>query len=160
MLGKIMMNVYIVAKDSRLSNWLRIVDNSHKFRIMRLRQLNTACERAVQNSDSIILVDWESKDVAKGIEELSIVDRFREIGSRFFICVNDMMLLSPTDSEFIRLAILQIGVGGVFSRLGELAQLMPTFIRYWQNFNLKAQPSFSSTWDLLPWKKYAVRPEF
>jgi hypothetical protein len=156
---KIKMNIYIVTKESRLLNWLRVVDTSRKFRIIRLSKLVTACEKTLQNSGAIAIVDWESKDVARGIDELNF-DRFREIKSRFFICVNDLMLLSPSDAEFIRLALLQIGVGGVFSRLSELAVLSQTFIRLDQRLDSQSQSQFISTWKLLPWKRHATRSDF
>ncbi|MDR2344699.1 MAG: hypothetical protein LBE18_01395 [Planctomycetaceae bacterium] len=153
------MNIYVVAGDSRLVNWIRIVDTECKFNIVRFGQLISACERIDKNLNEIILVDWKSADAAKGINEL-MPNKLRKIRSRLFICVNDMPLLSPKEAELIRFALLQTGVGGVFSQLSELIVLMPIFIRYSERLNVKSQDPFLLAWDSLPWKKYAAKLEY
>ncbi|MDR2641989.1 MAG: hypothetical protein LBC74_04270 [Planctomycetaceae bacterium] len=153
------MNLYIVAKDSRLLRWVRIVDVESKFNIVRVSQLHVASERARRDSDLVVLVDWRFAEVAEGIRELGS-RVLQKIRSRFFICVNDMQLLSPSEAEFIYFALLQTGVGGVFSQVSELNLLTPVFARYSKQSNTKKQNPFKSAWDSLPWKKHAVKLEY
>jgi hypothetical protein len=152
------MNLYIVSRNLRLLRWVRVVDVLGEFNIVRFSQLLAASEMARQDSNSIVLIDWGSVEVVEGIGELSD-DRFRSVKSRFFICVNDLQLLSNADAESIRFALLQTGVGGVFSQLKELATLMPLFSNYSKNINPKKQELFKSVWESLPWKKYAIKSE-
>ncbi|MDR1480447.1 MAG: hypothetical protein LBJ00_16050 [Planctomycetaceae bacterium] len=153
------MNIYVVAKDSRLVRWVRVVDAAEKFDVIRFGQLRTACEKMRRNNGTIVLVDWEFSKVAEGISELS-ADGLQNVRSRLFVCVNNMLLLSSSETELIRFALLQIGVGGVFSQLGELNTLMPLFYRYSQQFAPKKQDPFKITWNLLPWKKYAIKSDY
>jgi hypothetical protein len=105
---------------------------------------------------SVIIFDLEVSKVSGGIVELGF-DGFRDVRSRIFVCVNNMMLLSQPETEQIRFALLQVGVGGVFSQLGELLTLLPIFQRHHQKFTPKKQDPFKLTWNSLPWKKHATK---
>ncbi|MDR1483501.1 MAG: hypothetical protein LBT09_01615 [Planctomycetaceae bacterium] len=153
------MNLYIVAKDSRLLRWVRVVDAAGEFSVVRFNQLHPAGEKIRRDVGAIVLIDWKSAEVAEGIGELNS-EMFRNVRSRFFVCVNDMQLLFPADAEAIRFAVLQTGVGGVFSQLQELTVLMPVFVRYAQQHNQNKYDPFNSAWDSLPWKKHAVKSEY
>jgi hypothetical protein len=152
------MNIYIVARDLRLVRWVRVVDVLGEFSVVRFSQLLSAGERVIRDRGSVVLIDWDSCDVAGGINVLSN-DGFSGIRPCYFICVNDMQLLSYSDAEFIRFALLQTGVGGVFSQLKELAVLMPLFATYSKKLNPKKQDPFKTAWESLPWKKHAIKSE-
>ncbi|MDR1052841.1 MAG: hypothetical protein LBL39_01590, partial [Planctomycetaceae bacterium] len=118
------MNIYVVAKDSRLLRLVRVVDVLGEFEVIRFGQLRAACERLRRDVGSVIIFDLEVSKVSGGIVELGS-DGFRDVRSRIFVCVNNMMLLSQPETEQIRFALLQLGVGGVFSQLNELTALLP-----------------------------------
>jgi DNA-binding response OmpR family regulator len=153
------MTIYVVAKDSRLLRFVRVVDISGKFEVIRFGQLRAACERLRRESGAVVLVDWEFSKVSAGIVELGS-DGFRDVRSRIFVCVNNIMLLSPVETEQIRFALLQIGVGGVFSQLNELTALLPIFQHHYEKSTPKKQDPFKLTWNSLPWKKHATKLEW
>ncbi|MDR2170094.1 MAG: hypothetical protein LBP59_08130 [Planctomycetaceae bacterium] len=150
---------YVVSRDLYLVRWVRVIDDLRAVKLVRFSDLGVACGRACDNFGALILVDWGVGDISGGLSVLCS-EVFRGIRSRVFICVRGLLLLSFSDVEYIRFAMLQTGVGGVFSQLSELVKLSPVFMRYWQQLNPKKQAPFESAWDSLPWKKYAVKSEY
>ncbi|MDR0704842.1 MAG: hypothetical protein LBF88_07630 [Planctomycetaceae bacterium] len=149
-----MISLYLVVPNRRLSWAVRVADEQRRFEVVRFRLLQHVIEKGntEENPCKILIVQWTTEEILRELARNEPFNRFRS-SPRLIVYCPELAQKTVEEGEEIRFALLQLGVIAVFSQFRELPTILSMVQRYANRFPLPQQQWSQVIYDSLPWKK-------
>jgi hypothetical protein len=150
-----MIPLFLVVPDRRLSWAIHVADEQHRFETVRFRSLQHAIEKgdSEKNSSGFLLVQWTTEEILAELTRNKPFNQFHH-SLRLLVYCPELSQKTVAEGEEIRFALLQLGVIAVFSQFRELPAILSMVQRYANRFPPPQKQWSQMIYDSLPWKKY------